>query len=111
MPDLLKPEGYADRIVDRQLERLLQLFGAVEVAGTMWCGKTWTSLAHAASVTRIGLAGPRSAASSMSGRMSPPSGMRRGRLSTPLTTSQGRSYSQGRRNQTKIKCTTAARAG
>ena len=62
MSDLLKPEGYADRIVDRQLERLLQLFGAVEVAGTMWCGKTWTSLAHAASVTRIGLAGPRSAA-------------------------------------------------
>lgn len=62
MPDLLRPEGYADRIVDGQLERLLRLFGAVEVAGTMWCGKTWTSLAHAASVTRIGLAGPRTAA-------------------------------------------------
>ena len=58
----LKPEGYISRIVDSRLERLLGLFGAVEVACTMWCGKTWTSLARAASVTRIGLSGPRSAA-------------------------------------------------
>ena len=58
----LKPEGYISRIVDSKLERLLDLFGAVEVAGTMWCGKTWTSLARAESVTRIGLSGPRSAA-------------------------------------------------
>ena len=58
----LKPEGYISRIVDSKLERLLGLFGAVEVAGTMWCGKTWTSLARAESVTRIGLSGPRSAA-------------------------------------------------
>ena len=43
----LKPEGYISRIVDSKLERLLGLFGAVEVAGTMWCGKTFTSLARA----------------------------------------------------------------
>ena len=57
-----KPDGYIDRIVDAKLERLLGLFGAVEVAGTMWCGKTWTSLSFSESVTRIGLAGPRAAA-------------------------------------------------
>lgn len=55
----LKPDGYIPRIADRQLERMLTAFGAVEVAGTMWCGKTWTSLAFGQSVTRVGLAGPR----------------------------------------------------
>lgn len=58
----LKPEGYLPRIADAQLARMLATFGAVEVAGTMWCGKTWTSLAFGKSVTRIGLAGPRIAA-------------------------------------------------
>lgn len=58
----LKPDGYIPRIADKQLERMLATFGAVEVAGTMWCGKTWTSLAFGQSVTRIGLAGPRTAA-------------------------------------------------
>lgn len=58
----LKPEGYLPRIADGQLERMLAVFGAVEVAGTMWCGKTWTSLAFGQSVARIGLAGPRAAA-------------------------------------------------
>lgn len=58
----LKEKKYINRIVDSQLARQLDLFGAVEVAGTMWCGKTWTSLAFANSVSRIGLAGPRSAA-------------------------------------------------
>lgn len=58
----LKLEGYIARTVDAQLARRLELFGAVEVAGPMWCGKTWTSLAFSQSVTRIGLAGPRAAA-------------------------------------------------
>ncbi len=49
----VKPEGYRERIVDRQIERYLRLFGAVEVAGTKWCGKTWASLAHAESVTYV----------------------------------------------------------
>lgn len=59
-----RPQGYIDRIVDGRLAHLLDLFGAVEVAGTMWCGKTWTSLAFAESITRIGLSGPRIAAES-----------------------------------------------
>ena len=58
----LKPEGYIPRIADQRLSHLLDTFGAVEVAGTMWCGKTWTSLAFGQSVSRMGLAGPRAAA-------------------------------------------------
>ena len=50
----LKPQGYLPRIHDGILSRLLDAFGAVEVAGTMWCGKTWTSLAFGESVTRVG---------------------------------------------------------
>ena len=41
--DTLRPEGYLHRFVDEQIERYLQVFGAVEVAGTKWCGKTWTA--------------------------------------------------------------------
>lgn len=51
--ETLKPQGYRNRIVDKQLARRLELFGTVEVAGTMWCSKTWTSLAFSQSVTRI----------------------------------------------------------
>lgn len=58
----LKPSGYLDRIVDGKLAHVLDLFGAVEVVGTMWCGKTWTSLAFSESITRIGASGPRTAA-------------------------------------------------
>ena len=47
------PQGYCPRIADAQIERYLRLFGAVEVSGTKWCGKTWTSLAHANSVTYV----------------------------------------------------------
>lgn len=47
------PSSYRPRIVDAQIERYLRLFGAVEVAGTKWCGKTWSSLAHAKSVTYV----------------------------------------------------------
>ena len=50
----LKPNGYRPRIHDAALSSLLDTFGAVEVAGPMWCGKTWTSLAFGQSVTRVG---------------------------------------------------------
>lgn len=49
----VRPETYKPRIVDGQIERYLRLFGAVEVSGTKWCGKTWSSLAHANSVTYV----------------------------------------------------------
>lgn len=37
----VKPNGYRPRIVDKQIERYMRIFGAVEIAGTKWCGKTW----------------------------------------------------------------------
>lgn len=37
---------YIPRLVDPLIERTLRAFGAVEIAGPMWCGKTWTARAH-----------------------------------------------------------------
>lgn len=45
-----KPEGYMPRVADAQIERYLKAFGAVEIAGTKWCGKTWSALMQGASV-------------------------------------------------------------
>ena len=49
----LTPEGYLPRVVDEQVDRYLGTFGAVEIAGTKWCGKTWTALSHGASVSYV----------------------------------------------------------
>ncbi|MCL2443986.1 MAG: DUF4143 domain-containing protein [Treponema sp.] len=49
----LKQEGYKKRLVDKKLAEYLNLFGAVSVEGPKWCGKTWTSLYHANSVSYI----------------------------------------------------------
>ena len=57
----LKPEGYLPRVCDSVLSELLDTFSAVEVAGTMRCGKTWTSLSFGESVTRVGRANVRQA--------------------------------------------------
>lgn len=46
---LLTPEGYRPRVVDSRVDKLLHAFGAVEITGPKWCGKTWTALAHARS--------------------------------------------------------------
>lgn len=53
---ILKPDEYIPRLYDSALSEMLDIFDAVEVAGTMWCGKTWTSLAFGNSVTRVGQA-------------------------------------------------------
>ena len=58
----LIPEGYMTRLLDRVLSERLDQVGAVEVTGTMWCGKTWTSTAYGNSITRIGLTPARLAA-------------------------------------------------
>jgi len=39
----LKKEGYVPRLIDREVERSLSLFGAVSITGPKWCGKTWTA--------------------------------------------------------------------
>ena len=49
----LHRDGYIPRIVDAQIERYLRVFGAVEIAGTKWCGKTWAALEHGASVSYV----------------------------------------------------------
>lgn len=49
----LRKAGYLPRLVDEQVERYLRVFGAVEIAGTKWCGKTWTALAHGRSVSYV----------------------------------------------------------
>ena len=50
---LLMPEGYIPRLIENELIESLATFGAVEVDGPKWCGKTWTSLAFAESVIHL----------------------------------------------------------
>jgi len=49
----LQKSGYLKRIIDEKIEEYLQLFGAISIEGPKWCGKTWTSLNHANSVSYI----------------------------------------------------------
>lgn len=48
-----KPKTYHPRLVDERLHRLLHTFGAVEIRGTKWCGKSWTALAFGESVVHL----------------------------------------------------------
>jgi predicted AAA+ superfamily ATPase len=45
----LKPEGYKPRLLDNKMSALLGVFGAVQIDGPKWCGKTWTAKTHAQS--------------------------------------------------------------
>ena len=49
----LTKEGYRQRLVDEKISRYLRVFGAVCIEGPKWCGKTWTSLNHANSVSYV----------------------------------------------------------
>lgn len=49
----IRPGSYRPRIVDAQIERYLRIFGAIEITGTKWCGKTWSARAHSASITYV----------------------------------------------------------
>ena len=44
---------YIPRLIDSVIERHLQAFGAIEIAGTMWSGKTCTSKAHSKSLANF----------------------------------------------------------
>ena len=48
-----KPQAYRPRLVDERLQRLLSTFGAVEIRGTKWCGKSWAALAFGESVVHL----------------------------------------------------------
>ncbi len=49
----LTPSGYRPRIMEDALKQHLKAFGAVEVRGPKWCGKTRLSLSQANSVTKL----------------------------------------------------------
>lgn len=51
---MLTPEGYRFRVIDKQIDQLMKIYGAVCVEGPKWCGKTWTSRNHAVSSSFIG---------------------------------------------------------
>lgn len=49
----ITPVGYRPRLLDSVLDRRLETFAAVEVKGTKFCGKTWTSEAHGESIVHL----------------------------------------------------------
>jgi len=56
----LRNEKYKDRLLDEPLKKHLRAFGAVEIIGCMWCGKTWMAEAHGASKINLSNAGIKS---------------------------------------------------
>ena len=55
----LRNNQYKDRLLDKRLEKHLRAFGAVEIVGSMWCGKTWMAEAHAESKINLSSIGVR----------------------------------------------------
>ena len=49
----LKHDNYRTRLLDGYIEMLLNVFGAVQIDGPKYCGKTWTARAHANSEIRL----------------------------------------------------------
>ncbi|WP_165249497.1 ATP-binding protein [Adlercreutzia sp. ZJ141] len=49
----LCPKGYRPRHVDTLVRQRLEDFGAIEIQGTRWSGKSWTASAFAESTTRV----------------------------------------------------------
>lgn len=49
----LTPQGYLPRVLDGAIEKYLRAFGAVQVDGPKWCGKTWACLNFANSIIEL----------------------------------------------------------
>lgn len=49
----LTEKGYKKRLIDDKIQRYLDVFGAISIEGAKWCGKTWTALNHAESVSYV----------------------------------------------------------
>jgi predicted AAA+ superfamily ATPase len=49
----LTEKGYKTRLIDKEISEILNIFGALSIEGPKFCGKTWTALNHANSVTYI----------------------------------------------------------
>lgn len=50
---VLTPVGYKPRILDPIIDDYLDAFGAVNIVGPKWCGKTWIARNHANSEFRV----------------------------------------------------------
>lgn len=46
-------DEYLTRLIDKNLDDYLKVFGALSVEGPKWCGKTWTSSKHAKSAVYL----------------------------------------------------------
>ena len=55
----LEKKDYRKRLIDDKIDRYLKIFGAISIQGPKWCGKTWTSLKHANSVSYMTEKSPR----------------------------------------------------
>jgi len=51
---MLTPIGYRARLVERQLDEYMTIFGAVCIEGPKYCGKTWTAKSKAESAAFVG---------------------------------------------------------
>lgn len=49
----LTKRGYKQRIIDKEIDENLKIFGAISIEGPKWCGKTWTALNHSNSVAYL----------------------------------------------------------
>lgn len=45
---------YIPRLIDKKIDKMLGIFGAVCIEGPKWCGKTWTGLHHCKSRIMLG---------------------------------------------------------
>lgn len=54
MGKITNKNQYKPRIIDKQIDLLLNIFGAICVEGSKWCGKTRTSSFHANSEFLVG---------------------------------------------------------
>lgn len=52
-PNTLTPKEYKPRLIEKRLDALLEAFGCVEIHGPKWCGKTWTAMTRAASMSKL----------------------------------------------------------
>ena len=55
----LEKKDYRKRLIDDKIDGYLKIFGAISIQGPKWCGKTWTSLKHANSVSYMTEKSPR----------------------------------------------------
>lgn len=49
----LTPKGYKPRLIDERISNMLKTFGAINIEGPKWCGKTWTAENHSNSEFKL----------------------------------------------------------